>query len=119
MEGGAPLRHILGVEDVEAEGFEFADLFFDSVGEVVDLFGAASDCFEVVAEDGEELLLHFAGFLEVFEDTFHVLGFVEDVLDTGEVPTTDRRFLLDFHLGSLETLIPLVQHLDTLLNDVE
>jgi len=108
---------VVRVEHVIGEGLELADLLLNAVREVVDILGATSDGFKVVTQNGEELLLHLACSLEVLEDHLHVLGLVEDILDAGEVPTADGHLSLDVHLGLLELLGPLVEHVDALTDD--
>jgi hypothetical protein len=107
---------VIGIEHVKAKGFELADLFLDALNKSVDLVRGASHSLKVITKNGEEFLLHLASLLEVVQDELHVLGFVEDFLNAGEVPASNSGFLLDGVPSLLELLLPVVEHADALLD---
>lgn len=117
LEGGLPLSEVLGVENVIVEGLKFAYLVLYTVSDGVDGVRGAGHSFEVVAENGEELLEHNTSSVEVAKDEEHVLGADEDVLDVREVPASDGDLGLNVHLCLVELVLPLFEDCDTLLND--
>ena len=109
---------VVGVENVVVESFKFADLVFNAVSDAIDRVTGASDCFQVVTQDGEELLQHHAGVVEVTEDNEHVFRARKDLLDR-EFPAVNRYFGLDVHLRLIELVLPLLKHSNALLDDID
>ena len=55
--------------------------------------------------------------LEVLEDVAHMSWFREDVLETGENPSSDSRLFLDLFLNFMEVLYPSVDNSDSLFDN--
>lgn len=117
LESGLPLGEVLGVEHIVVEGLKFAYLVLYTVSDGVDRVRGTGNSLEVIAENGEELLEHDTGSVEVGEDEEHVLGAYEDVFDIREVPASDGDLGLNIHLCLVELVLPLFEDSDTLLDD--
>lgn len=117
MESSKPLRVVLDIIYVILECFKFSNLLLHAVGDLIDWIGRAGDGFKVVSENCEEFLEYNTASAHVFQNYFHVTGFVENFLNLCKVPAFDGRFALDRHFSFLEPLLPSIEHLNALFDD--
>ena len=82
---------------------------------MVNLFRASCYSLEIVAKDGEELLLDNTSFSDIFQNTGHMPRLGKDISNSWEVPSSDRCLTLNVHLSLGELIDPLLKALNTLI----
>ena len=91
-------------------------MLYDCITDIVDLFRASCHSLEIVAKDGEELLLDNTSLSDIFQNTGHMPRLGKDISNSWEVPSCDRCLALNVHLSLGELIDPLLKALDTLID---
>lgn len=110
---------VLLLEHVAGETLKFSDLVLDLNDLVIDLLGTARHLFQVIAENGVELLDDGMCLSQIFEDLDHVKRSSKDIFLSLEIPLLDGLLLFNVFLGSEVFFAPFLEHIDTLPYDVE
>ena len=114
-----PLFEVLRGEHVVHEVLQFVNLRNDLALLLINRVSITRHCLQIWPQKGVELLKSGANLTHIFEDGFHVTWLHEDLLGLGEIPTLYSSLTLDRHLGLVELVVPLLEDIDTLVDDVD
>jgi len=114
--GDFPVGLVLDVINIVGEVNELAHVVTHPVVHTVDVVSGAGDLLQVGSQDLLELFEHLAGIHDVLQDVHHVGWLRKDVLGVGELPAVHGVGDLDFLLGLIVLLLPVLEDADCLVD---
>ena len=107
------------MEHITRELLQLSYLVLYLIGLLVDFVSTSSNLLQIWAQDGEELLDDGVCLGQVLQDEDHVPRLIENLFLGLEVPFLDSLLLFDFPLGVSELRLPLLEHLNSLVDQLD
>lgn len=105
---------VLLLEHIPWELLQLSYLILNLIDLLIDFVSTSSDLFQIWTQNGKELLDDRMCLSQVIQDINHILRLCKNFLERLEIPLLDSLLVLNFLLGVEEFLVPFLEHLFSL-----